>query len=877
MADSPDLIKSGGLLANQTTVDGITIYRRLSSQTVASTFQLQPRDQFGGQTYDRSNATLANLSTQLGASANASGNRSTAVGAFSYAKENSGAAFGVYALSLGPSSIAIGDQAKATAYRSIAEGAMSFAAGVDSIALGVAGITTSTATRSILIGGSGFISGQFAVGIGQAVNVSGNGAVVIGQLASSSGLNTVVVGSSAAASGTNAMAFGAGSSAPFSNSVAIGNSTVTTSSNQVMIGYGTQAGTIPLSLNITGPIPWVDVIAWGADPSGAADSSTAFNNAVASLPAVGGTVFVPDGLYKLTSAVAFGTATKPVVVHLGAVTITISASIYLHNKSGIVGIGRQSIIKQAANINLDTLIQINTNPVSATLPIGAFVKNIQLDGTVATNATTHAGIRIGNSLTADATITNTLITNNYFHHIQEESVWADHASGVLVTGNLFEDTGDQAFKAGGNLATRVIDNHFAGNIVNRYGQFIGGGGGIGVQLRNADNCVIIGNTITGVPPTVCGTPTSLEAIDILNGSGNTITGNTVYTTGAEGITLTNDANPNGRHTDANVISGNTINRAWTAGIAVTPQWDASATARLRGNTISNNTILNANDGITALGCVLAAGFDCGIRISGASVMGAIVNGNNVVDNNATRACNYAVGVDNAGALALATQIGNNWFTSLDTTGTWDVWRSTAGTTTNINQWNRAQQLVVTPGVDSTTAVLWTKTDGTTKIAAIDSTNQFLSIYGPGKLNFFGATSGNITVAVPAIAGANAWILPAATDTLVGQATTDTLSNKTLASPIITGNAKFTAAGDGLLFKRGTNATFGIVTLSAAGTALIYSTKITTSSAIFLAPMNTSGTAGSVYISTSTNLVSATVASTNVADTRDIYWFLVGAS
>jgi len=51
--------------------------------------------------------------------------------------------------------------------------------------------------------------------------------------------------------------------------------------------------------------------------------------------------------------------------------------------------------------------------------------------------------------------------------------------------------------------------------------------------------------------------------------------------------------------------------------------------------------------------------------------------------------------------------------------------------------------------------------------------------------FSGSTSGTTTVQATAIAGTTTLTLPAATDTLVGRATADTLTNKTLTSPVIT--------------------------------------------------------------------------------------------
>lgn len=58
--------------------------------------------------------------------------------------------------------------------------------------------------------------------------------------------------------------------------------------------------------------------------------------------------------------------------------------------------------------------------------------------------------------------------------------------------------------------------------------------------------------------------------------------------------------------------------------------------------------------------------------------------------------------------------------------------------------------------------------------------------------FAGSTSGTTTVLATAVAGTTTLTLPAATDTLVGRATTDTLTNKTLTSPSLSGTVALTA-------------------------------------------------------------------------------------
>ncbi len=67
----------------------------------------------------------------------------------------------------------------------------------------------------------------------------------------------------------------------------------------------------------------------------------------------------------------------------------------------------------------------------------------------------------------------------------------------------------------------------------------------------------------------------------------------------------------------------------------------------------------------------------------------------------------------------------------------------------------------------------------------DDLNAFKASISPvTNLGFAGSTSGSTTVQASAVAGTTTLTLPAATDTLVGKDTTDTLTNKTLTSPTL---------------------------------------------------------------------------------------------
>jgi len=78
----------------------------------------------------------------------------------------------------------------------------------------------------------------------------------------------------------------------------------------------------------TGAQGWINVLshAYGADPTGVADSTAAFTAAIAALPSGGGTIYVPAGTYKTSSALTPVSGMRLTGDGWGSTTITNAAS-----------------------------------------------------------------------------------------------------------------------------------------------------------------------------------------------------------------------------------------------------------------------------------------------------------------------------------------------------------------------------------------------------------------------------------------------------------------------------------------------------------------------------------------------------------------------
>jgi len=115
----------------------------------------------------------------------------------------------------------------------------------------------------------------------------------------------------------------------------------------------------------------------------------------------------------------------------------------------------------------------------------------------------------------------------------------------------------------------------------------------------------------------------------------------------------------------------------------------------------------------------------------------------------------------------------------------------------------------------------------------------------------GNTSGSITISAPLVAGSGTLTLPTGTDTLIGKATTDTLTNKTLgAGTVFPAGAVLQVVSS----TYGTQVTLGAVTLTDTGLTASITPKFSTSKILVIVSQNGVGQAGASNINLTLKLL-----------------------
>lgn len=195
-----------------------------------------------------------------------------------------------------------------------------------------------------------------------------------------------------------------------------------TSSRRKLLGLGAAglfAGSVgaaeigaaaPADAATTGTPAWADVTAYGADPTGAADATGPFTDAITALAGTGGVLYLPRGTYTLGSTVT--------------IAPTPFAPIYL------LGDGAWASVISFTGSG-DCLRIYDATSYGTRTKFGGGIVGITIDGSKATTGAGSTGVHLGDLLQyeLDLTVQNFTESGSIGVHLDNQYYWTEQLFG----------------------------------------------------------------------------------------------------------------------------------------------------------------------------------------------------------------------------------------------------------------------------------------------------------------------------------------------------------------------------------------------------------------------------------------------------------------
>lgn len=328
----------------------------------------------------------------------------------------------------------------------------------------------------------------------------------------------------------------------------------------------------------------VSVTDFGADPTGSADSTAAINNAIGAVTSTGGTVYLPGGTYKISSAIV-----------LPATNASVS----------LIGSGFGTKIVNSSGTSFDMITW--ANPGSGNISqVYATVGNFQISQSGATGSGAEINSQYASSLTLKDILLTGIAINGDGIKITGNGSVASHdihiqgISGTSLTGNsvihMTSTTND----------IKVSNVIYEGQFLVKYGFLLDSGLGTvqiqDVHASNFANNVFSAGTNTGpIQCTNCLFDSASTDNTVLNGTTNSTFVNSRFMVAGSGYSSVVLANAvNNQFTNCIFDSGNTAKYA------------INETGTSNGNRFNQMTLT----GSFATAVASLVGNDTSVRISG---------------------------------------------------------------------------------------------------------------------------------------------------------------------------------------------------------------------------------------------------------------------